>query len=103
MRICRVDANQKEIVKGLRKCGVSVTPTHMVGDGFVDLVCGWNGLNYLLEVKDGDKPLSARKLTKDEDEWHKNWRGKSYVVKNLEEALEAIMGKSYSNNTVAVR
>ena len=92
MRICRVDANQKEIVTGLRKLGVSVTPTHMVGDGFVDLVCGWKGQNFLLEVKDGEKPPSARKLTPDEVEWHGNWRGKAHIVGSLEHAIEVIKG-----------
>lgn len=91
MRICRVDANQKDIVKGLRKRGVSVTPTHIVGDGFVDLVCGWQGRNYLLEIKDGNKVPSARVLTEKEAKWHRSWCGEAHIVETLEQALEVIM------------
>lgn len=90
MRICRVDANQKEIVAGLRKCGVTVTPTHMVGDGFVDIVCGWQGRNYLFEIKDGGKPPSARVLTSAEADWHVSWRGEAHIIKTLDEALEVL-------------
>lgn len=93
MRICRVDANQKEIVSGLRKYGVSVTPTHMVGSGFVDLVCGWRGRNYLFEIKDKKKALSRRVLTPDESDWHIAWQGEAHIIESLEQALEVIAGK----------
>jgi Holliday junction resolvase len=58
-----VDANQSELVDALRKFGATVTPTHATGAGFPDLVVGYQGVNYLLEIKDGAKPASARKLT----------------------------------------
>ena len=90
MRIFRVDANQKEIVSGLRKYGVSVTPTHMVGNGFVDLVCGWRGRNYLFEIKDQKKVPSARALTPAESEWHSQWRGEAHIIESLEQALGVI-------------
>jgi hypothetical protein len=32
----------------------------MVGRGVPDLLVGWRGTNLLLEVKDGNKPQSAR-------------------------------------------
>ena len=96
MRICRVDANQKEIVNGLRKCGVSVTPTHMVGDGFVDIVCGWQGRNFLFEIKDGTKPSSARALTTAESKWHIEWRGQVHVIYTADDALDVIMGKKFA-------
>ena len=44
----------------------------------------------MIEVKDGDKPPSARKLTPDQVTWHEAWRGQVCVVKSVEEALEAI-------------
>jgi hypothetical protein len=92
VRICRVDDNQKEIVADLRKYGVSVTPTHMVGNGFVDIVCGWQGRNYLFEIKDGKKVRSARLLTRLESDWHKDWLGTSHVIESSEQALKIIMG-----------
>lgn len=79
-RAARVDSNQKEIVEYLRKKGATVQPLHTVGRGCPDLLVGYNGKNYLCEVKDGDKPPSQRKLTPDEDAWHFMWRGKVEIV-----------------------
>lgn len=90
MRICRTDRNQAEIVSALRKVGCSVTPTHMVGDGFPDLVVGRNGINHLIEIKDGAKPPSARELTKDEKKFHIEWRGTVHVVYSVDDALKLL-------------
>jgi hypothetical protein len=93
MRACRTDSNQNEIVQALRKIGCTVAPTHMVGDGFPDLVVGRNGVNHLLEIKDGAKPPSARALTKDEKKFHIEWRGVVEVVYSIEDALRVVMDK----------
>ena len=89
-RAAKVDANQSDIVDALRKVGASVTPAHSMGGGFPDLVVGYQGETYLLEVKDGDKPPSARKLTPDQEKWHAEWKGHKAVVKSVKEALTAI-------------
>jgi hypothetical protein len=86
----RVDANQPEIVAGLRAAGCTVAAAHAVGRGFPDLVVGYRGCTYLLEVKDGDKPQSARKLTPAQVDWHGEWRGHVAVVCTLGEALDAV-------------
>jgi len=44
----------------------------------------------LLEVKDGSKPPSAQKLTQQQEEWHRDWRGHRVVVNSPEAALTAI-------------
>lgn len=90
----KVDANQKEITMALRGIGASVTPTHQLGSGFPDLCVGFQGRNLLLEVKDGEKPPSARKLTQDEQEWHDSWRGQVCIVNSVDDALVAIGVKS---------
>lgn len=92
-RIAKVDANQAEIVAALRKVGASVTPTHQIGNGFVDLVVGFRSRNYLFELKDGTKPPSARKLTDDEAIWFGNWRGEAHVVESAEQAIAILMGE----------
>jgi DNA-directed RNA polymerase subunit M/transcription elongation factor TFIIS len=79
---CKTDDNQREIVEALRKAGCSVTPTHMVGSGFPDIVVGYNGVNYLIEIKASKKDLN---LT--ESMWHSGWRGQSYIARTAEEAL----------------
>ena len=89
-RAARVDANQTEIVSALRKVGATVQPLHAVGLGCPDLLVGYRGINYLIEVKDGDKPPSKRKLTEDQIEWHKNWRGQKAIAENTNQALQVI-------------
>ena len=73
MRAAKVDSNQAEIVEAFRKLGCAVFPTHMVGKGFPDIVvlCHWEV--RLVEIKDGAKPPSARKLTEAEAEFHETW------------------------------
>ncbi len=86
----RVDANQPEIIKDLRAIGATVQPLHQVGKGCPDLLVGFRGLNHLLEVKDGDKPPSKRRLTPAEQRWHDEWRGQKAIVKNVDEAYKVI-------------
>ena len=87
-RAARVDANQAEIVRDLRAIGCSVAITSTVGDGFPDLVVGISNLNYLVEIKDGSKPPSARKLTPAQVDFHRDWRGSVHVITGRTQALE---------------
>ena len=87
----RVDANQAEIVQALRQVGASVCYTHMLGQGVPDLLIGYRGVVYLLEVKDGRKSRSRRQLTEAEAEWHAAWRGRPVdIVESVDDALRAI-------------
>ncbi len=90
MRASRVDANQPAIVAALKGVGATVQHLHTLGQGCADLLVGYRGSNYLLEVKDGDKPPSRRRLTEDEKRWHAEWRGQVDVVENEQEALVVI-------------
>lgn len=89
-RAARTDANQPEIIKGLRACGCSVWDTSGVGNGFPDIVVGRAGYNWLFEIKDGAKPPSKRKLTPCEKAFFASWRGSVAVVKSLDEAIQMI-------------
>ena len=89
----KIDRNQPEIVAALRKAGASVAITSTAGQGFPDLVVGYRGVSYLIEVKDGELPPSARKLTTAQVKFRDNWRGHYAVVKSVEEAL-AVIGVS---------
>jgi hypothetical protein len=66
----RVDDNQGEIDEALEKMGWLVWPTHQLGKGFPDRLIAKHGRVILLEVKDGKKSPSRRKLTKDEKFCH---------------------------------
>lgn len=90
-RAAKVDDNQADIVKDLRQMGCTVQLLHAVGAGCPDLMVGWRGETFLLEIKDGNKPPSARKKTDAQVIWHDAWRGKPVsVVRNVREALDAI-------------
>jgi hypothetical protein len=89
-RAARTDGNQSWIVEGLRRAGATVQPLHAVGAGCPDLLVGFRGRNWLLEVKDPSKPKSDQVLTPDQVTWHGGWRGRAVVVKSLEDALKEI-------------
>lgn len=90
-RFGKIDRNQPEIVKALRQVGASVQSLASVGSGCPDLLVGFRGCNYLVEVKDGAAPPSARLLTPDQIKWHAEWPAKVYVVYGVPDAL-AIIG-----------
>lgn len=92
-RNAAVDANQSEIVDFLRRIGCSVAVMSSVGKGFPDLCVGYRGKNFLLEAKDGEKVASKQKLTPDQVKFHAEWNGQICVVKNVDEALEAVQKK----------
>ena len=71
----RVDANQRAIVVALRKIGCSVAILSPVGDGVPDLLVGFRGKTFLLEVKDYTQPPSKRRLTPDEQLFFDTWNG----------------------------
>lgn len=59
----KVDANHHEIVRALEQIGVGVLDTSVSGDGFCDIVTAQRGAWRLIEIKDGEKSPSRRKLT----------------------------------------
>jgi hypothetical protein len=90
-RAAKIDSNQNEVVKQLRQIpGVTVQITSQLGNGFVDLVIGRAGVNYLIELKDGSKVKSKQKLTPDELEFHSTWTGQKAVCNSLDEVLKVI-------------
>ena len=91
-RASRVDENQAEIVKALRKAGATVRIITQ-GEGIPDLLVGFKGETMLFEVKDGDKPPSARTLTKMEQDFFHEWRGGiCAIVESVDDALRILEG-----------
>jgi hypothetical protein len=85
------DSNHEAIVTALRARGASVETVESGHGGVPDLMCGYLGVTELLEVKDGAKPPSARKLNADQLAWHRQWRGRPVVVvKSVDEALAVL-------------
>ena len=86
----RIDENQNEIVIALRKCGAYVRIISQ-GDGIPDLLVGYRGYTILMEVKDGDKPQSARRLTEAEEKFFMEWKGGMLcIVEGVEQALDVL-------------
>lgn len=90
-RAAKVDANQEQIVEALRAVGATVQTLAAVGKGVPDLLVGYQGKTLLLEVKDGRRPPSERRLTEDQLVWHGAWRGGPLaVVDGVDAALRAL-------------
>lgn len=89
MKTPRRDANEREIVSVLEAAGCLVQPLTQ-GDGVPDLLVKRpDGALALLEVKDGAKPESARRLTADQQAWiARGWPVR--VVTSAAEALVAV-------------
>lgn len=87
----KVDANHAAIVAAFRAAGASVLDLHVVGNDCPDLLVGVCGIDQLVEVKDGAKVLSARKLSDGQAEFQRTWRGrKPVVVETVEQAVQLV-------------
>lgn len=86
----RRDANHSEIVRVFESLGATVFDVSGVA-GALDLVIGVSGIDQRVEIKDGAKTLSEKKLTKAEVEVFQEWRGrKPVVVESVEDAINLI-------------
>lgn len=83
----RVDANQDQIVSVLEAVGASVVP---IGRP-VDLLVGFRGMTFLLEVKNPDSSYGKKGANKAQQEFTKLWQGHPpAIVSTPLEALRAI-------------
>lgn len=86
----RQDANHHEIADAFRKLGCSFLSMSALGDGAPDGLVGWGGICIPIEIKDGNKPPSARKLTDAQEEFHQKWTGGMRLVDGMEAVLETV-------------
>jgi hypothetical protein len=85
-RAARRDDNEKEIIAAMRAEGAYVKQIN--DEGLFDLLVSHRGETLLVEVKDGAKPPSARRLTDAEQKFHDEWPGDNlYIVNSVEEAI----------------
>lgn len=89
-RAARVDDNHKEITDALRDIGATVQSLAALGQGVPDLLVARQGGLWLMEVKDGKKPPSKRKLTPDEEAWIAAWAAPVHIVESIEQALAVV-------------
>ena len=89
------DNNQAGIVEALRDLGASVLITSEIGKGFPDLLCGWQGRNVLLEVKNPATYYGRRGAAPNQKKWADDWTGeKPIVVFTVEDAVKAVFSAS---------
>lgn len=86
-RAAKIDANQTAVVDALRSVGALVAITSGAGDGFPDLVVGFRGRVYPIEIKDGTLAPSDRRLTPQQVKFHREWAGYCWLANSVEDAL----------------
>jgi hypothetical protein len=84
-RAAKVDANQETIVSALRAAGASVQSLAPIGKGCPDILIGYHGQNYLMEIKRG-----SGKTNDKQNRWHEEWKATVHIVYGPEEALKTI-------------
>ena len=92
MRAARIDANHEQVVSALRAAGASVQSLAGVGKGVPDLLVGFQGKTLLMEVKDGRKTPSERRLSEDQVRWHGAWRGGPLAIVDGVDAALRMLG-----------
>lgn len=83
-RAARVDANQGDIVKAMRKVGAEVTLLHRVGQGVSDLLVSWRQKWFVIECK----AKSKDDLTDDQRTWISKQRAPVVIVTSPLEAVD---------------
>jgi hypothetical protein len=91
-RAGRRDKNHGEVRQALRDVGCSVLDLGNVGEGCLDLLVATpGGRTLLMEVKDGAKVPSARKLTPKQERFIAGWKGETAVVLDRQQAVDVAM------------
>ena len=84
--IRKVDTNQKEIVRALRRVGCTVVDLSDVGRGVPDLLVSRAYRMWLLEVK-----AEKGTITPEQHAWNQRWSGPPpVIVRTVDEALAAV-------------
>jgi len=87
VRARNVDKNQVAIVAALRAAGATVQHLHEVGAGCPDLLIGFRGSNYLIEVKNA---AAGGSLNAEQVKWHRDWRGDVRVFTTPGQAFDFV-------------
>jgi Holliday junction resolvase len=83
----RVDLNHQEVVKTLRSLGASVFDASRMGQGFPDIVVGYNGQTVLVEIKSGEQ----KRFTNAQLKFMAEWKGSAVTrINDVEGAIRLI-------------
>lgn len=80
------DTNHNEVTKALLQLGCSVHDLAAAGNGCPDLLVGWRGLNFLVEVKrDSKAPYTRAQIL-----FNRMWQGQVLRAESAHDAVEKI-------------
>ena len=83
----RVDLNHQEVVKTLRLLGATVFDASRMGQGFPDLVVGYNHQTVLVEIKSGEQ----KKFTQAQLKFMADWKGSAITrINDVDGAIRLI-------------
>ena len=89
----RYDANHRTISDALEAVGAMVVDLAVVGDGCPDILVGFRGRWVAMEIKDGTRIASERKLTHPEEHFFQRAAARAlpcFVVESIEDAIRAL-------------
>ena len=86
-RAARIDDNQNEVVECFRSLGWSVLIVSQLKK-CCDIFVSKHGRTIAVEIKDGSKPPSKRKLTEGEQEFKDNWQGEYAIVESIDDVVK---------------
>ena len=89
----RTDDNHADVVQEVRDALPEATVFDLsgTGKGAPDLLIGFGGRNYLVELKDGEKTPSARSLTEAQQKFHGTWQGQVAIATTAAGVVAAIL------------
>tara|TARA_R110002124_G_scaffold66841_6_gene181707 strand:- start:4235 stop:4552 length:318 start_codon:yes stop_codon:yes gene_type:complete len=82
----RVDINHQEIKLAFEKLGFATKNVSQL-KGFCDLCVSHDDRTFLIEIKDGEKSPSARRLTEAEQIFHDRWQDTVYIITSIEDVV----------------
>lgn len=91
-RAAKKDDNHDEIVAVFKQLGCGWLDLYQVGDGVPDGVAEINTHNVFVEIKDGAKPPSGRRLTGPERKFHETWHGAVIIIETVDDVLRLVNG-----------
>ena len=96
-RAAKVDDNQKQVVALFRKLGWYVLIISQLKN-CCDIIVSKNNITIAIEIKDGKKAASARKLSEGELKFESEWKGLYELVICDEDVIE--VNKRYNRDTL---
>lgn len=86
-RAARTDDNQSDIVKSFRGLGWYVLIISQLKNCCDIIVCK-NGRTIAVEIKDGAKTISKRKLTEGEQKFREDWQGEYALIESVDDVID---------------